>query len=122
MVSIPLSDSAKEAQVIAASNDLANGSSQPPRWEYGDGVGFATTLIQFDLDLTNPYAVGSITAGATGLTNSPVTGTGLANGTATHARGVDRTGTVIWGPLALPSSVSVTTGQSFTLASTLTQL
>ena len=107
----------RNAALDALNTELNDGGGANAIYEYGD-TGFATILIAWDLDGTNPFTTaGSTTAGTAELTGEPISATGSATGTASEYRIKDKAGTVRRsGTLAATQAIAA--GSTYNLTAT----
>jgi len=107
----------RNAALDAVNTELNDGSGSNATYEYGT-TSFATILVTWNLDGTNPFTTaGSTTAGTAELAGEPISATASATGTAAEYRIKDKDGTVRRSG-TLSSTVSITSGSVYNLSAT----
>ena len=107
----------RNAALQAANSELNDGAGSNATYEYGT-ANFATILVTWNLDGTNPFTVaGSTTAGTSELTGEPISATAAATGTATVYRLRDKDGTTRRNG-TLDTPLAVTSGTVYNLSAT----
>lgn len=110
----------RNAMLQSANTELNDGGGANATYEYGD-TGFATVLVTWNLDGTNPFTTaGSTTAGTAELTGEPISATASATGTASEYRIKDKAGTVRRSG-TLAATLAITSGSVYNLTATAVQ-